>query len=130
MDTQLLMSKNFQQRLKVLLKDRKITAYRLHKDLGFPMSTVQSWIDGSTTPRDKRLKQIADYLHVNEAWLRYGDFNHAPNLNNDVELLCNEVQGFIESYPNTLKTISIMLRKYMEIIKTEENIISFKNREG
>ena len=112
------MPPDFRNRLKAILKDRGITAYRLSKDLKLPMSTVQSWIDGSTVARDKNLKKVAEYLRVTDSWLRYGDFKQAPCIQDEVQHICNRLSHFANNHPKKFevvsKTILFFIKQYEE----------------
>lgn len=52
------------KKLKEILTERNISAYRLAKDLGFPQSTVSEWLNGEYAPKADKMADIADYLNV------------------------------------------------------------------
>lgn len=52
------------EKLQKLLDDRHITAYKLGKDTGIPISTMTSWKKGECNPKADKLKKIADYFGV------------------------------------------------------------------
>lgn len=54
------MYKKFEQ----LLKDKKITAYRVSKDTGIPNSTFSDWKVGRSVPKLEKIQKIADYFKV------------------------------------------------------------------
>lgn len=47
-----------------LIKQRKITAYRVAKETGISQSTLSDWKNGKSTPKVDKLMKIADYLNV------------------------------------------------------------------
>ena len=51
-------------KLKALMEEKGITAYRLAVDLGFPQSTVSEWLSGAYLPKADKLLKIARYLGV------------------------------------------------------------------
>lgn len=52
--------KKFEQ----LVKARKITAYRVAKDLGLAPTVFSDWKSGKSKPKVDKLKKIADYFGV------------------------------------------------------------------
>lgn len=51
-------------KIKELLEEKGITAYRMATDLGFPHSTVSEWLSGEYVPKADKLLKIAKYLDV------------------------------------------------------------------
>lgn len=47
-----------------LLKERNVTPYRVSKETGISTSTFTEWKKGSYTPKQDKLKKIADYFGV------------------------------------------------------------------
>lgn len=52
------------ERFAMLLKERGVTAYRVHKDTGIAQSTFSDWKNGKSVPGAEKLKTIADYFDV------------------------------------------------------------------
>ena len=50
------------EKVRKLCKQKKISVYRLEKDLGFSTSTIIKW--KKSIPAANKLKAVADYLHV------------------------------------------------------------------
>ena len=50
------------EKVKKLCKQKKISIYRLEKDLNFSASTIVKW--KKSIPAADKLKAVADYLHV------------------------------------------------------------------
>ena len=51
-----------ENRLREILKREKVTAYRLHKDLGLDKGQLSRFFSGKQNISLKKLEQIADYL--------------------------------------------------------------------
>ena len=51
-------------KIKTLMEEKGITAYRMAVDLGFPQSTVSEWLAGAYIPKADKLLKIAEYLGV------------------------------------------------------------------
>ena len=51
-------------KMKALMEEKGITAYRMAVDLEFPQSTVSEWLSGAYTPKADKLLKIARYLGV------------------------------------------------------------------
>ncbi len=56
--------KPFYEILAALLKENRITMYRLAKDLGFSQQTVANWYYGISEPKLSQLVRLADYFEV------------------------------------------------------------------
>lgn len=52
------------KKIEALLKIKKITTYRMCKDLGIPTSSATAWKQGLYKPSTTSLKKIADYFGV------------------------------------------------------------------
>ena len=64
----------FSSRLNKALNDASRTQTELAAHLGISPQAVQQWCkEDGTTPRNKRIKDIANYLNVSHAWLITGD---------------------------------------------------------
>lgn len=55
-----------------LLKKYGVTAYRVSKETGVPQSTLSDWKRGISTPKQDKLKKIADYFGVTLEYLMTG----------------------------------------------------------
>lgn len=56
-----------------LLKMRGITAYRVAKDTGITTATLTNWKNGKYTPKQDKMKIIADYFGVTVDYLMTGE---------------------------------------------------------
>ena len=59
----------FAQNLNNILIERKMTRYRLAKELGVHQTTVRNWVDGLTTPKFEMIERIANILEVPTSYL-------------------------------------------------------------
>lgn len=81
------------ERLKTLLEKNGVSQYRLAKEIGAPVTTVNGWLhDKAKTPRDNYLNKLAEFFHVHPAWLRYGDEQYAPQKDDEILYLLNEAE--------------------------------------
>ena len=58
--------------LKIVLKERGITAYKVAQDTGITTATLSSWKKGRYTPKREKLQKIADYFGVTVDYLMTG----------------------------------------------------------
>ncbi len=54
----------FYKNFAALMKENKITRYRLAKDLKFSQQTVSNWYYGISEPKLSQLIKLADYFEV------------------------------------------------------------------
>ncbi len=52
------------EKFKALTDSKHVSAYRVSKDLGIPQSTFSDWKAGRSTPKQDKIKKIADYFDV------------------------------------------------------------------
>lgn len=55
-----------------LLQKHGVTSYRVHKDTGIAQSVLSAWKNGASTPKQDKLKIIADYFGVTVDYLMGG----------------------------------------------------------
>ncbi|HCL03811.1 MAG TPA: hypothetical protein DHW61_15630 [Lachnoclostridium phytofermentans] len=58
-----------------LIKMHNVTAYKVSKDTNIPYSAFSDWKAGRSTPKQDKLKKIADYLGVSIEYLMTGEEN-------------------------------------------------------
>lgn len=68
---------DFAQRLRELMEDKGITAYRLAKKLNVHQTTVKNWLEGNSRPRAGYMEELADYFEVSIDYLM--GYNDDPN---------------------------------------------------
>lgn len=49
--------------------EKKVSVYRVSKETGVPQSTLSAWKAGNYTPKQDKLKKIADYFGVSVEYL-------------------------------------------------------------
>lgn len=59
----------FAKRLQQLLKENKITKYRLAKDLQCSKQTICNWADGISEPKITYIRELAKYFDVSADYL-------------------------------------------------------------
>ncbi len=71
-----------------LLQNKGVTAYQVCKATGIAGATVSDWKKGKSTPKQDKLKKIADYFEVSLDYLTTGkeSVTKAPVTDNDVKL--------------------------------------------
>lgn len=59
----------FAIRLNKLIKENKITKYRVAKDLKCSKQSVINWCDGISEPKISHIQQLAEYFNVSADYL-------------------------------------------------------------
>lgn len=85
-----------------LINERNITAYKVSKATGISTATLSQWKNGTSTPKQDKLKKIADYLGVNVAEL----------IDNNAMAFSDATSAYFKSVYNTNKEL------YIRIIST------------
>lgn len=67
-----------------LLQIRNTTAYQVCKATGIASSTISDWKNGKSTPKQDKLKKIADYFGVTLDYLMTGEESETPKLESEV----------------------------------------------
>ncbi|MDO8282713.1 MAG: helix-turn-helix transcriptional regulator [Thermodesulfovibrionia bacterium] len=106
---------SFPARLKNLIKNKGISQYKLAKDLGKPESTIRSWVNGRTQPRDENAAKLAEYFDVHPAWLRYGAKEYDTNVKDSVWKIAAKIEKHLQKHPEDADKIE----KFVEIITDE-----------
>ena len=70
--TKSMKTNGFGERLKSIIKEKKLTQASVAKGVGTSIPSVNRWTKGGEIEYDN-LRALADYLGVNWVWLRYGD---------------------------------------------------------
>lgn len=60
-----------------LLQKHGVTSYKVSKDTGIAQSILSAWKKGVSTPKQDKLKLIADYFGVSVNYLMTGEENDA-----------------------------------------------------
>lgn len=104
----------FGQRISDLLKEKRVSNYRLAKDLGIAESAVRKWRKDETTPRSKTLQKIADYFSISPVWLLYGDEAHAPTLGDWAMSIARRLEKYVEKHPGEKERIEAVVDALVE----------------
>lgn len=70
---------DFKDRLKYLLNQNNVTAYRIWKDTSITKATIGNYLEGKTTPNKSNVALLASYFNVNEEWLYSGEGEMLPS---------------------------------------------------
>lgn len=57
--------------LEMVVLGRKVSKYKIAKDLNVSETTVDNWVKGSTSPNDRNFNDIQDYHHRMSQLSRY-----------------------------------------------------------
>lgn len=112
---------DFSQKLKTLMRERSLSAYKLANDLHCSQTTIRNWIDGRTTPQPRTLIQLCEYFGVSEQELIGGlpAQKNDPDVSNDTEAM-EMVRIFIQLSATTRSKLLELARLYSDAeCKTE-----------
>ena len=59
----------FPERLSNMMAEKKITAYRLAKEIEVHPSTIKNWLDGKYSPKSSMIRELATVLGVTKSYL-------------------------------------------------------------
>ena len=65
-----------------LLQEHGVTNYRISKETGIAQSVLSAWKNGISTPKQDKLKKIADYFGVSISYLLTGEDDGASDSDN------------------------------------------------
>lgn len=57
---------NFPQKLKQLMDENKVTAYKVSNDIHCSQTSVQNWLLGRTAPQPRTILLLCEYFGVSE----------------------------------------------------------------
>lgn len=57
------------KRLNQLIKENKITRYKVAKDLNYNKTTISNWCDGKNEPKATQVKELAMYFDISADYL-------------------------------------------------------------
>lgn len=52
------------EKFEALLKENKVTPYRVHKETGISTATLSDWKNGKSEPKKDKIGKICDYFNV------------------------------------------------------------------
>lgn len=59
----------FYERLKLVLDDKGVSAYKVSKDIGIDRATIGKWKSTGSSPNVETLKKLCEYLKVSSSYL-------------------------------------------------------------
>lgn len=93
----------FIQNLKKVMKERNKTQKQISTDLGIPLSTVSSWVNGQSYPRIDKMQSLADYLNVSMKTLT----DKIDELS-DEEIFSKNLKKYMTKYKASIHDISLI----------------------
>lgn len=57
---------NFSQKLKLLMNERNLSAYKVANDIHCSQTSVRNWMSGFSTPQPRTIMLLCDYFGVTE----------------------------------------------------------------
>jgi transcriptional regulator with XRE-family HTH domain len=105
------------KRLDRLRKEKRVSKYRLAKDIGVPVSTVRSWINSDINPREPNIEKLERYFEVHPAWLRYGDEDYSKRSEDGSFRTADKIKQFAEEYPEGLPYLEDVIELFMNDYK-------------
>lgn len=97
-----------------LCKKKGVTAYRIGKETGIATSTFTDWKKGRSTPKQDKLKKIADYFGVTVEYLMTGE---ESTLSDENALLDVHISEDFELKETIKKYYSLDDRKKKHVIE-------------
>ena len=99
-----------------LLKQHKVTAYRVAKETGINTATLTSWKQGKYAPKPDKLQKIADYFGVSLGYLMGTEELEPPTAtdkNNNTIVLDDDALELLEELKNRpeMKTLFSVSKK-------------------
>lgn len=85
-----------------LCSERNVTPYRVCKETGIPTATISNWKAGRYTPKQDKLKRIADFFGVSVDFLITGKEETAVAQETHIDLKAefNRIKKLLESGEN------------------------------
>ncbi|WP_278839970.1 helix-turn-helix domain-containing protein [Holdemania filiformis] len=113
------------ERLKKILEERGLTAYKVSKDTGIAQTSFSDWKKGKSKPSVEKIKILSDYLGVSLEYLLGG--NEETGLDNNLKPIsgfnsAEDAVKFILEQPMVAQFGGYDLEKM-----TDEEIIEFAN---
>lgn len=57
---------DFSQKLKQLMDERKVTAYKVASDIHCSPTSVRNWLSGFSTPQPRTIMMLCNYFEISE----------------------------------------------------------------
>lgn len=114
-------------RFEQLLKENKVTAYRVSKETGVAQATLSDWKNGKSTPKYEKLSKIAEYFGVTVDWLK-GEIDEKSLTDEDKEI--KEYLEFLKYRPEGKMLFSVAKGCTKEEIEQAVKIIDALRKTG
>lgn len=101
-----------------LLRENKVTAYKVGKETGIAGSTFTDWKTGRSVPKQDKLQKIADYFGVSLEYLMTGKEPGMEKYSDDMADLFVEI-----SRSNDVNRIKRLLSYYMDLNEREKDSV-------
>ena len=63
------------EKFEALLKENKVTPYRVHKETGISTATLSDWKNGKSEPKKDKIEKICEYFNVPLSYFYGNDAN-------------------------------------------------------
>ena len=70
-----------------LCEEKNVTPYRVSKETGVTTATLTSWKQGKYTPKDEKLRKIAEYFKVSVEYIKTGKEPELGEFSSQADLL-------------------------------------------
>lgn len=108
---------NSYERFAKILNDKGITPYRVHKDTGIATATLSDWKNGKSTPKQDKLKKIAEYFGVTVDYLMTGEDSHFDKFSEENAYLVGKIRNDTELNKALLKYFALSDVKKKHIVE-------------
>lgn len=98
-----------------LCTKKGVTPYRVSKDTGIARSTLSDWKNGESTPKQDKLKKIADYFGVTVDYLMTGEDSHFDKFSEENAYLVGKIRNDTE--------LNKALLKYFELSDAQKKYV-------
>lgn len=88
-------------RLNKLIEKKRVSNYKLAKDLNIHEGTIRQWRKGKTEPRSGNLLKLSNYFQVSASWLQTGEETQAPTLRDDLLYLFEKADTYVNEHPES-----------------------------
>ena len=108
-------------RLKEVIKEKGVSSYQISKDTGMSEVGISRILNGKSTPRNKTIKILANYLEVSEEWIITGKGKKYVNSNDKNKKIKNFDFPPVKITKEEIRKLAIFAVMYKDDL--EKNII-------
>ena len=109
--------REFSEKMKKFLKEKKISSTKFARMAGLSTSTFSEYLSGKYFPSKKRLKKFSELMEVDEAWLAGYSENdkHKETENELLKKFSDKIKGLDDvQLKNLFKIIDIITETFLE----------------